>query len=131
MMAFKSKHPCNICATAQYEFLIIGSLCVAVRERATGEWLDDHYAVDERVSLVPCRRDPSGLSRWALQVATFGNTVRIGPLERVEAADERLKDVVLQQLGSRLRLVGPEADEWGPRDEEPFIPASFSAGALH
>lgn len=103
--------PCHICTTAYYEFLICGSLCVAVRERDSGEWLEDHYAVDERVSLVPRSGAGGSMSRWNMQICTFGNTVQVGPLEHVARADASLCQEIACHLGKRYRVTGPEADD--------------------
>jgi len=82
-----------------------------VRERDGGQWLEDHYAVDERVSLVPRSGAGGSMSRWNLQICTFGNTVQVGPLESVTRADEALAQEVARQLGQRYRISGPDADD--------------------
>ena len=59
---------------------------MAVRQRETGAWLEDHYAVGERVDLVPRARDRRRLGNWTLVVSMWGYRVEAGPVLAVEAA---------------------------------------------
>lgn len=102
---------CHMCVTRTHEFLVHDSICVAVRDRRSGDWLDDHFAVDERVSLVPRPRTqtlPGTRARWDLQIFTFGNRVRVGPLEEVAGVSAELRATVQEHVARRY---GGEARE--------------------
>lgn len=86
-----------VCVTGKQEWLICDGICLGVRARETGDWLEDHFAVDERVHMVPAKRGPDGSMRWNLQVFSFGMTLQRGPVLEVRAADASLA----------LRLPGP------------------------
>lgn len=68
----------RICATQEHEFVIFDSLCIAVRDREQGAWLDEHFAIDERVGLLPTGSGPE--RGWQLVVYTLHTQVRLGPV---------------------------------------------------
>jgi hypothetical protein len=109
---------CSVCVTRQHEFVIYGSSCIAVRERATGEWLDDHHAVDERIALVPTAYRADRLGPWDLEIHSFGFLIHVGPVVAVIKPDESTR-ARLEQLVHfgpsplRLQALGLGASEPG------------------
>ena len=90
----------SVCVTRQHEYVLYASHCVAVRERSTGLWLEDHHALEERVALVPTVQKAEGLGLWDLVVHTFGFQIQIGPIVAVEKPD----DETLQRIATAPRL---------------------------
>lgn len=121
MNTLLAKPTCQVCITQSHEYMIRDSICVAVRDRRTREWLEDHFAIDEPVSIVARSQSPHGIRRdvrqdvhigvigvsmvWDLRVFTFGNQVRIGPLERVETASPDIRATMEAQVDQRYRHV--------------------------
>jgi hypothetical protein len=67
-----------VCTTADNAFIILNSTCIAVKDRKSKTWAEDHYAIGERVSLVPKSRTNNELRSWKLVVFTFGCRVETG-----------------------------------------------------
>ena len=82
----------HVCLTANQEWLIDRAVCVAVRDRSSDEWLEDHFALDERVDLVPRNTGSGTKCQWDLQVSTFGLTLQMGPVLAIHPALETLMD---------------------------------------
>ncbi len=98
---------CSVCLTQHHDYVIYDSQCVAVRCRSTGEWLDEHHAIDERIALVPTgstTRSTTRLSRWDLVIHTFGMQIHVGPVLAVSKADAAIK-ARLEHLSSRGQRV--------------------------
>jgi hypothetical protein len=98
---------CSVCITKQHEFVIYGARCVAVRERDSGQWIDEHHAIDERVSLVPTLRrhtDSVELALWDLSVHAFGFQIQIGPVLAVSKPDHATREHIatLPRYGTRI-----------------------------
>jgi hypothetical protein len=69
-----------VCSTQGNSFVILGATCIAVKNRDTKEWVEDHYAIGERVSLVPTSRTRSQLRAWRLTIFSFGSRIEIGTI---------------------------------------------------
>lgn len=108
------KHHSLVCVTAQQEWLICDGMCLGVRDRGTASWLEDHFAVHERVQVVPRASRLHGALVWDLQVFTFGMTLKQGPVIEVRAAGA---EAVLQLPGHSRWTA--EADEAPGPDHAP------------
>ena len=86
---------CQVLVTPYFEYVVYESVCLAVRERETGEWLDRHYALGQEISLVdsPVRRD----HHPDLLIHASFTEVQIGPVLAVEYPS----GAVLDRLTSR------------------------------
>ena len=98
---------CVVCATAQYELIVLDSICLAVRERSTGEWLEDHSAIDERVSLQPMQRSEECLAEFQLVAHSFGLRLLLGRVFGVRAADASIWRYIQEHPNA-----GPYRSEW-------------------
>ena len=88
---------CNVIVTPLFEYVIRESMCAGVRDRASGDWLQAHYAIGRFVSLVPSASRVRGASRWDVLVeAPFGQ-VQIGPVLAVERPTQDILGYLLQQ----------------------------------
>jgi hypothetical protein len=68
---------CVVYVTARQEVVVFDSVCVAVRDVETGEWLDEHSAVDERVTL-DVERSSERLARFQVVAHSFGLRLVLG-----------------------------------------------------
>lgn len=91
----------NVCVTQHYELVVAAGRCIAVRERDTGAWLEDHHALDERVALIPSARSTTRLAGWSLVVHTFGMRLHVGPVLAVVKPDAS----TLAHLGAAGRTI--------------------------
>lgn len=96
----KLGEPLLSCVTTHNEYFISRGRCVAVRTLASGTWLEDHFAIDERVSLNVCRRaranDPLVHDLW---VHTFDYRIRSGKVRAIgDASPEDVAEVRSQIL---------------------------------
>jgi hypothetical protein len=72
-----------VCSTQGSSFVIMGATCIAVKDRDSREWVEDHYAIGERVSLVPTSRTRSQLRAWRLTIFIFRSRIEIGNISSV------------------------------------------------
>ena len=106
---------CNVIVTPQFEYVIRESMCAAVRDRATGDWLQAHYAIGRFVSLVPSASRVRGASRWDILVeAPFGQ-VQIGPVLAVERPTEHILAYLMQQEAMVVQTVAKPSTVHVPR----------------
>lgn len=87
----------SVCVTERCEYVIYQACCVAVRDRKTGEWLDEHHALEERVALVPTTHAAIGGALWDLEIHTFGVRLHAGPVLAVQKPDSATS-ALLEQL---------------------------------
>jgi hypothetical protein len=69
-----------VCSTQGNSFVILGATCIAVKDRESREWVEDHYAIGERVSLMPTSRTRSQLRAWRLTIFSFYSRIEIGTI---------------------------------------------------
>ena len=69
-----------VCSTQGSSFIVLGTTCIAVKDRESREWIEDHYAIGERVSLVPTSRTRSQLRAWRLTIFSFSSRIEIGTI---------------------------------------------------
>jgi hypothetical protein len=97
-----------VCSTQGNSFIILGATCIAVKDRESKEWVEDHYAIGERVSLVPTSRTRSQLRAWRLTIFSFGSRIEIGTILSVSSLssedwdDLRRSDRFGRLLGTSL-----------------------------
>ena len=104
--------------TTSNEFHVRNGVCVAVRERAKGLWLEDHYALGERIALEPRSRRRGRLSRWTAIVSMWGFQVEVGPVLAVEPTND-------DDLPRRKS--GPTASAESTLSHQPDQPLSYSS----
>jgi hypothetical protein len=103
---------CAVCVTRCHEYVIHDGACIAVRDRTTGEWLDDHHALDERIALVPGSYHGDRIGPWDLEIHVFGLQIRVGPVLAVVKAEEEIMTHLAQLVHqgawiSRVAAAGP------------------------
>ena len=98
----------NLLVTRYFEYAIRGATCAGVRERATGEWLERHYALGNQVSLVPASHPVPG-ARWDLLVSALLTEVQVGPVLGIE----RPSSVGSQNLSPLRRRVSQNLSPLG------------------
>ncbi len=89
---------CSVCSTRKHDYVIFGARCVAVRDRETGAWLEDHHAEGERIALMPTRIQPTRLASWKLVIHTFGVQIEAGTVLAITKPDAEMRMRLLEVL---------------------------------
>lgn len=78
-----NENACCVVVTERLEFAARDSVCVGVRSRESGEWLDHHYALGSQLNVVAINR-PLERTGWAVEVENEFFRILVGPLHAVE-----------------------------------------------
>lgn len=95
---------CDLLVTPRVEYVTCDSVCVGVRDRASGEWFEPHHALGGFLSLVPSASRRAG-EHWDVQVEMKDGAVRAGPLVAHEKASEALFRMVAHRV-RRMPVAG-------------------------
>jgi hypothetical protein len=106
-----------VCSTQGSSFVILGATCIAVKNRENGEWVEDHYAIGERVSLAPTSRTRSQLRAWRLTIFIFGSRIEIGTILSVSPLTSEEWDYI-RSSDRYGHLLGSSLDNEFQYDEE-------------
>jgi hypothetical protein len=101
-----------VCGSSNDEFVILGSTCIAVRDREIGEWVEDHFAIGKRVSLVSASRTRYLLKSWKLIVFSFCCRIEIGPILAVTRSTSEVWDCLYTSIRYRYLLNSSLSNEF-------------------
>lgn len=106
-----------VCSTQGTSFVILGATCIAVKDRESKEWVEDHYAVGERVSLVPTSRTRSQLRAWRLTIFSFCNQIETGTVLSVSPVTSEEWEYI-RSSGRYRHLLSSSLDDEFQYDKE-------------
>lgn len=107
---------CLAYVTARHRVVVLGSTCVAVQELQTGEWLEEHSALDEHVTLEAGVSNGERLASFQLVAHSFGLRLVLGRVLAVKppSADVCAHVAQLPRFGHVARAVLERAAQDAP-----------------
>lgn len=87
----------KVLVTPYFEYVVYESICISVRERESGEWLDRHYAIGREVALERSDERPGRVPDLVVR-ASFSE-VQVGPVLSIQNPSRD----VLERITRRAR----------------------------